>query len=248
MLRFGSTITRTLRLQSNIKSIVTNSARNLFIEVDPNQPNPDAIRVLPGNETVLGDSQFIHFENRDDAKLSPLAIRLFNIEGVTEISLGPDFITITRGGADHLWQVLKPDIFGTIEDFYASNLPVIADGASFTSTLDINDDDDETLAFIKTLLEERVRPTLFEDGGDLELISWEPITGILTLELMGACKSCPSSTATLKDGIANMMSYYVPEIVDVVQQKSEVEKVSEDEFNKFQAKLDSYDKSKDKNT
>lgn len=65
---------------------------------------------------------------------------------------------------------------------------------------------------------------------------------------MGACKSCPSSTATLKDGIANMMSYYVPEIVDVVQQKSEVEKVSEDEFNKFQAKLDSYDKSKDKNT
>ena len=94
----------------------------------------------------------------------------------SEISLGPDFITITRGGADHLWQVLKPDIFGTIEDFYASNLPVIADGASFTSTLDINDDDDETLAFIKTLLEERVRPTLFEDGGDLELISWEPIT------------------------------------------------------------------------
>ena len=71
-------------------------------------------------------------------------------------------------------------------------------------------------------------------------------TGILTLELMGACKSCPSSTATLKDGIANMMQYYVPEITDVVQQKSEVEKINEEEFNKFQAKLDSYDKDKKK--
>ena len=90
--------------------------------------------------------------------------------------MGPDFITVTRENSNHLWQVLKPDIFGTIEDFYASNLPVIADESILKSSLDINDDDDETLAFIKTLLEERVRPTLFEDGGDLELISWEPIT------------------------------------------------------------------------
>ena len=87
MLRLGRTLTRNLKLQKNTKTILSTSYRNLngFIEVDPNQPNPDAIRILPGNEDVLGDSQFIHFDNRDEAKMSPLALRLFNIEGVKRV-------------------------------------------------------------------------------------------------------------------------------------------------------------------
>ena len=156
---------------------------------------------------------------------------------MSEVSLGPDFVTVLRASENERWALLKPEIFGTLTDFFASNLPVLTDPDSVKSSLDINDDDDETLQFIKQLLEERIRPTIFEDGGDIELVGWNPVTGELSLQLLGACVGCPSSEATLKDGIENMMKYYVPEVTKVVQVKSQVEEITEAEFKKFEDKL-----------
>merc|ERR1712179_771822 len=119
-----------------------------------------------------------------------------------------------------------------------TNLPVISDEEILKSTLDIEEEDDEVLVLIKQLLEERIRPYLLDDGGDLELVDWEPLTGILSLKLVGACGTCPSKSTTLDDGIEGMMKHYVPEITQVVSVESEVEKIAQDEFDKFEAQLD----------
>jgi len=164
-------------------------------------------------------------------------MRLFQIEGVNEVSFGPEFITITRSSDQNLWQVLKPHVFGTLTDFFMTNLPVISDEEELKSSLTINDEDDETLQLIKQLLEERIRPYLLDDGGDLEFISWDEVTGILALKLVGACGTCPSKSTTLEGGIEGMMKHYVPEVTKVIQVESEVEQIANDEFQKLEAKL-----------
>ena len=143
------------------------------------------------------------------AKSSPLATRLFAIDGVDLVFFSGDFLAVTK--AEQLdWFVLKPSILAGIMEHFASGLPVIETKAD---TADTEDDDDETVQQIKHLLDTRVRPAVAMDGGDITFHSFED--GVVTLQMRGACQGCPSSTATLKMGIENMLRHYIPEVREV---------------------------------
>merc|ERR1711992_493539 len=126
---------------------------------------------------------------------------------------------------------MKPEIFATIMDFFTSGLPVInADVETLTST-EIYDDDDDTVAMIKELLDTRIRPTVQEDGGDIVYMGFED--GVVKLKMQGSCTSCPSSIVTLKNGVQNMLQFYIPEVVSVEQIFDEADKVVQDELAKL---------------
>ncbi len=181
----------------------------MFIQTETT-PNPLTLKFIPG-ETVLGGSDTAFFTNREAAeKRSPLATALFEIEGVNAVFLGSDFITITRAeNAD--WNVLKPMLLTTIMEHFVAGLPVIADG-NRENTNAASGEDSELESQIRELIETRVRPAVAMDGGDIIFHSFDSKTGIVQLEMHGACSGCPSSTATLKNGIENMLKHYVPEV------------------------------------
>lgn len=154
------------------------------------------------------------FSAARNAFCSPLARQLFRIDGVKGVFFGPDFITITKTDAEVQWKLLKPDVYATIMDFFASGLPVVTDEAPSSDTAP-SEDDDEVVAIIKELLDTRIRPTVQEDGGDVIYKGFED--GIVKLMLQGSCTSCPSSIVTLKSGIQNMLQFYVPEVEGVIQ-------------------------------
>ncbi|XP_044516840.1 NFU1 iron-sulfur cluster scaffold homolog, mitochondrial isoform X2 [Gracilinanus agilis] len=139
--------------------------------------------------------------------------QLFRIEGVKSVFLGPDFITVTKESEDLDWNLLKPDIYATIMDFFASGLPLLTEETPSTETA--TEEDDEVVAMIKELLDTRIRPTVQEDGGDVIYKGFED--GIVQLKLQGSCTSCPSSIITLKNGIQNMLQFYIPEVEGVEQ-------------------------------
>jgi Fe-S cluster biogenesis protein NfuA len=170
-------------------------------------PNPLTMKFSPGVPVMTHDTAF--FTRADDAKNSPLAQALFDIEGITAVFLGSDFITATKDEASH-WEALKPIVLTTIMDHFVAGKPVILEGKS-TSTA--NDDDSELVKQIRELIDTRVRPAVAQDGGDIIFRGFAD--GIVSLELHGACAGCPSSTATLKNGIENMLKHYVPEVIAV---------------------------------
>lgn len=170
---------------------------------------------------------------------SPLAKLLFRIEGVKSVFFGGDFITISKQ-EDAEWRILKPEIFAVIMDFFATGLPIVSEHTPDADT-QINDDDDETVAMIKELLDSRIRPTVQEDGGDIIFIAYED--GIVKLKLQGSCSSCPSSIVTLKNGVQNMLQFYIPEVQGVEQVKDEADKVVESEFDKLEQKIETKDPS-----
>jgi Fe-S cluster biogenesis protein NfuA len=139
------------------------------------------------------------------------------------------------------WMIMKPDIFGTIMDFFATNQPVVNKDAAMEEAAETGDaaDDDETVAMIKELLDTRIRPTVQEDGGDIVYKGFED--GIVKLKLQGSCSSCPSSMVTLKNGIQNMLQFYVPEVLGVEQVEDEVDEISKQEFEKFESAAQSKD-------
>src|SRR5688572_8533537 len=152
----------------------------------------------------------LDFADAGNADTSPLAKRLFAIEGVERVFFGNDFVTVTKA-ADRDWQVMKPSILGGIMEHYTSGEPVLAaerkaDEASAA-------DDDEVVAQIKELLDTRVRPAVAQDGGDIVFQDFRD--GVVYLHMQGSCSGCPSSTATLKMGIENLLKHYVPEVVEV---------------------------------
>lgn len=155
------------------------------------------------------------FPTLTSAQCSPLAKLLFRIEGVKSVFLGPDFITITKVDEETDWQTIKAEVFATIMDFFTSGLPVVNEGATSTTDTDGNEEDDETVLMIKELLDSRIRPTVQEDGGDLEFKGFKD--GIVYLKLQGSCTSCPSSMVTLKNGVQNMLQFYIPEVIAVEQ-------------------------------
>ncbi|XP_046925645.1 NFU1 iron-sulfur cluster scaffold homolog, mitochondrial isoform X2 [Lynx rufus] len=144
---------------------------------------------------------------------SPLARQLFRIEGVKSVFFGPDFITVTKESEELDWNLLKPDIYATIMDFFASGLPLVTEETSSGEAG--SEEDDEVVAMIKELLDTRIRPTVQEDGGDVIYKGFED--GIVQLKLQGSCTSCPSSMITLKNGIQNMLQFYIPEVEGVEQ-------------------------------
>ena len=182
----------------------------MFIETE-GTPNPATLKFLPGRD-VMGAST-ADFAAPEAAARSPLAAALFALPGVARVFLGGDFVTITK--TDEIsWQALKPQVLGAIMEHFVAGRPVIeSEGADADE--DVAPEDAEIVAQIKELLDTRVRPAVAGDGGDIVFRGFRD--GVVRLHMQGACSGCPSSTATLKHGIENMLRHYVPEVIAVEQ-------------------------------
>ena len=179
----------------------------MFIQTEAT-PNPATLKFLPG-QTVM-EMGTANFTNREEAGRSPMAVRLFDVDGVAGVFLGGDFITATKS-PDGDWDSLKPQILSAIMDHYTSGDEMVLDDV--VSPAPDAGEDSEVVTQIKELLETRVRPAVAQDGGDIIFHGFQE--GIVYLQMQGACAGCPSSTATLKHGIENMLRYYIPEVQEV---------------------------------
>ena len=180
----------------------------MFIQTEQT-PNPSTLKFLPGR--VVMDKGTMDFAGADVAAASPFARRLFAVEGVERVFFGADFVTVTKAD-DKDWQILKPSILGGIMEHYTSGEPVVS-GDTAAAPGAAAEDDDEVVAQIKDLLETRIRPAVAQDGGDIVFHDFRE--GVVYLQMQGSCSGCPSSTATLKMGIENLLKHYVPEVVEV---------------------------------
>lgn len=179
----------------------------MFIQTE-GTPNPETLKFLPGRVVMPeGTASYVSGQPSDN---SPLARRLMEIDGCQGVFFGSDFITITKGPT-HSWGLLKPDILAVLMDHFMANLPVVTEALEEAPPADpVND----PLTYqIRELLDKRIRPAVAQDGGDIVFHSFED--GIVYLKMQGACAGCPSSTATLKSGIENMLRHYVPEVQEV---------------------------------
>ena len=183
----------------------------MFIQTEAT-PNPATLKFLPG--TPVLDSGTLDIRSRDDAGKSPLAERLFGIDGVDGVFFGSDFITVSKSAGE--WPQLKPAILSAIMEHFMSGTPLLRAGE--TSAMSDDEEffepaDADTVATIKDLIETRVRPAVANDGGDITFRGFK--NGIVFLHMKGACSGCPSSTATLRHGIQNLLKHYVPDVVEV---------------------------------
>ena len=179
----------------------------MFIQTEET-PNPASLKFLPGVD-VMGAGT-ASFPDQGSAERSPLASRLFEIDGVTAVFFGQNFVTVTKDDAAD-WFMLKPPILGAIMEHFVSGQPLMLEDAG--SGHSASQDDDEIVVQIKELLDTRVRPAVAQDGGDIVFHGFED--GIVFLHMQGACAGCPSSTMTLKAGIENMLRHYIPEVTEV---------------------------------
>ncbi|MGD9650057.1 MAG: NifU family protein [Dongiaceae bacterium] len=179
----------------------------MFIQTE-STPNPSTLKFLPGVEVLTSGTA--DFSTPDSAKASPLAQTLFAINGVKGVFLGADFVTVTKD-VKLEWPALKPLILAAIMEHFTSNKPVMLEGAAAPAAN--TNTGDAVIDQILELLETRVRPAVAQDGGNIEFDRFED--GIVYLRLQGSCAGCPSSTATLKSGIENMLRYYIPDIQEV---------------------------------
>jgi Fe-S cluster biogenesis protein NfuA len=183
----------------------------MFIETE-STPNPATLKFLPGRDVMgQGTADFAH---AGAATRSPLAAALFDHSGVARVFLGGDFVTVTKSDATD-WQALRPLVLGTILEHFVSNRPVIEGAAVAAEEEEISEGDREIVDQIKELLDTRVRPAVASDGGDIVFRGYRD--GVVRLHMQGACSGCPSSRATLKHGIENMLRHYVPEVIAVEQ-------------------------------
>ena len=181
----------------------------MFIQTEAT-PNPTTLKFLPGRP-VLPEG-VLDIPNPSEAVKSPLAERLFGVPGVAGVFLGSDFITVTK--ADVEWQHIKPAILGAIMEHFLSGAPVVNAGTEDAEADEFFDSKDaETVAQIKELIETRVRPAVANDGGDITFRGFKD--GIVFVHMKGSCSGCPSSTATLKSGVQNLLRHFVPEVTEV---------------------------------
>ncbi len=179
----------------------------MFIQTEAT-PNPLTLKFIPGVAVLESGTAF--FTSAEDATISPLAVELFAIDGVTAIFLGSDFVTVTKDENSE-WGILKAPILTTIMDFFVAKKPVMLSAKKEAAAGSENDSD--IVKQIRELIDTRVRPAVAQDGGDIIYRGFED--GIVQLELHGSCSGCPSSTITLKNGIENMLKHYIPEVVAV---------------------------------
>ncbi len=180
----------------------------MFIQTETT-PNPATLKFLPGQD-VLG-SGTADFTNPDAAAASPLASAVFQIEGVTGVFLGADFVTVTKQ-SEIEWAHLKPAILGAIMEHFQSGRPVM-EGEAASGHATQEGPDGVIVEQIKELLDTRVRPAVAQDGGDITFHGFD--RGVVYLHMKGACAGCPSSTLTLKMGIENLLRHYIPEVTEV---------------------------------
>ncbi len=182
----------------------------MFIQTEQT-PNPQTLKFLPGKVVMENGTAF--FQNVEEGANSPFAKRLFSLDGVEGVFFGSDFITITKSQSIE-WSIMKPLVLGSIMDHYNSgDETIVKDQKNNNSSLQSDEKDNDVVKQIKELLDTRVRPAVAMDGGDIIYDSFKD--GIVYLHMQGACSGCPSSTATLKMGIENMLKHYVPEVQEV---------------------------------
>jgi Fe-S cluster biogenesis protein NfuA len=188
----------------------------MFIQTEAT-PNPEVLKFLPGRD-VMGEGAR-DFRDPEEAKVSPLAAEIFNVEGVRRVYFGPDFLTVEKEpGAD--WAMLKALVLATIMDHFVSGGPMFlteGQGAAGHSDVEYEGETAQIVAEIKDLLDTRIRPAVAQDGGDILFDRFDAQTGVVWLNMRGACSGCPSSTATLKSGVESMLKHYVPEVTGVEQ-------------------------------
>ncbi len=180
----------------------------MFIQTETT-PNPATLKFLPGRPVLNAGTRDFR-DPGEAAAASPLAGRLFEVEGVTGVFLGSDFVSVTK--SDGEWLHLKPAVLGAIMEHFLSGEPVLfaGNGASGAAAEDFDPKDAEVVATIKDLIETRVRPAVANDGGDIIFRGYR--AGTVYLKMQGACSGCPSSTATLRHGIENLLKHFVPEV------------------------------------
>jgi Fe-S cluster biogenesis protein NfuA len=192
----------------------------MFIQTEPT-PNPEVLKFLPGRD-VMGEGTR-DFRDPDAAVASTLAADLFSIEGVDRVFFGPDFLTVGKT-AGHDWSHLKAPILAAIMDHFTSGQPLFAGADALGGDQSVGHDEGvyegetaQIVAEIKDLLDTRIRPAVAQDGGDILFSRFDDQTGVVYLNMRGACSGCPSSSATLKAGVENMLKHYVPEVTGVEQ-------------------------------
>jgi Fe-S cluster biogenesis protein NfuA len=183
----------------------------MFIQTEQT-PNPATLKFLPGRDVVT--QGVVDFVDRDKAQASPLARRVFDVEGVTGVFLGTDFVTVTKAAGED-WYALKPAVLGAIMEHFMSGDPILEPGGEVADDPASGEEEDELAKQIRELIDTRVRPAVAQDGGDIIFRGFE--RGVVYLHMRGACSGCPSSSITLKNGIENLLRYYVPEVVEVRQ-------------------------------
>ena len=191
----------------------------MFIRTEET-PNPQTLKFLPGRQLMADGVR--EFATTEEAAESPLAEALFDVEGVSRVFFGTDFLTVTKGSDEVEWRNIQASVLAAIMDWDASGEPLLAgeapQGGGSGHAEDVYEGDAaQIVAEIKDLLDTRIRPAVAQDGGDILFSRYEPDTGIVWLHMRGACAGCPSSTATLKSGVENMLRHYVPEVSRVEQ-------------------------------
>ena len=179
----------------------------MFIQTEET-PNPETLKFLPGR--VVMEQGTASYLALSECSNSPLARRILEIPGVLGVFFGADFVTITKA-ANRDWYVIKPPVLGVMMEHFVANLPVVMDSDAVEAPQ--YDETDPLIIQIRELIDTRVRPTVAQDGGDITFQGFEE--GVVYLKMQGACAGCPSSSATLKSGIENMLKYYVPEVLEV---------------------------------
>lgn len=186
----------------------------MFIQTEPT-PNPATLKFLPGRE--VAGARPADYRSAREAEASPLAAALFELDGVSNVFLGSDFVSVTKAGGD--WAHVKPGVLGVIMEHFVSGAPVFVEAATDAPVHEsgefYEESDSDTVGQIKELLDTRVRPAVAGDGGDIRFRGFKD--GIVYLAMHGACSGCPSSTATLKHGIQNLLRHYLPEVQAVEQ-------------------------------
>ncbi len=181
----------------------------MFIQTE-STPNPETLKFLPGRTVLADDTR--DYRSPESAAESPLASAIFSIRGVTGVFFGYDFVTVTKSDAE--WQHLKPAILGAIMEHFVAGTPLfVGEQTSVDEDEFFESEDSETVATIKELLETRVRPAVANDGGDITFKGYKD--GVVYLTMKGACSGCPSSTATLRHGIQNLLKHFLPDVQEV---------------------------------
>lgn len=183
----------------------------MFIQTEPT-PNPNVLKFLPGREVAPQGA--LEYRSIDEAAASPLAEALFELEGVEGVFFGADYVSVTRAPHAADWSALKAPILSVIMDHFVSGAPLVREGEAAAADAG---EDTEIVAEIKGLLDSRIRPAVAQDGGDILFDAFDEETGVLRLRMRGACSGCPSSSATLKAGVEQMMRHYIPEVTSVEQ-------------------------------
>jgi Fe-S cluster biogenesis protein NfuA len=185
----------------------------MFIQTEAT-PNPRVLKFLPGRKLLPGGSR--EFATPAEGAASPLARALFSIDGVTRVYFGDDFLTVTKDD-ERDWAHLKAPILAEIMDHFTSGAALIDDAEAVADEEVYEGETAQVVAEIKDLIETRIRPAVAQDGGDILFSRFEPETGVVWLNMRGACSGCPSSAATLKSGVENLLRHYVPEVTRVEQ-------------------------------